>query len=44
VSEEVKNGIISIESAKEDYSVIVDPKTYELDEEATHRLRKGIKL
>jgi N-methylhydantoinase B len=43
VASEVKSGIISIKRAKEDYSVIVDPETYELDAEATNRLREGIK-
>ncbi len=42
VAKEVKNGIISIERAKEDYSVVVNPKTFELDNEATRRLRAKI--
>ena len=40
VAEEVRNGIISFESAKNDYGVIVDPDTYEVDEEATGRARR----
>jgi N-methylhydantoinase B len=40
VAKEVKNGIISIERAKEDYSVVLDPETFELDVEATHKLRE----
>jgi N-methylhydantoinase B len=41
VAEEVRNGIISIECAKEDYSVIVDPETFELDTDATSKLREA---
>ena len=41
VSKEVKNGIISIESAEEDYRVVVDPETFELDADATRKLREG---
>jgi N-methylhydantoinase B len=40
VAKEVKNGIISIERAKEDYRVILDPETFELDAEATRELRE----
>ncbi len=43
VAKEVKNGIISIERAKKDYRVIVDPETIELDVEATRQLREEIK-
>jgi len=39
VAEEVRNGIISFKSAKNDYGVIVDPETYEVDEVATERAR-----
>jgi len=39
VAEEVRNGIISFESAKNDYGVIVDPETYEVDDMATKRAR-----
>jgi N-methylhydantoinase B len=42
VAKEVKNGIISIERAKEDYRVVVDPKAFELDVEATRKLREDI--
>jgi N-methylhydantoinase B len=42
VASEVKNGIISIERAKEDYKVILDPETWELDGEATRKLREDI--
>ena len=36
---EVKNGIISIEKAREVYAVVVDPKTIEINEAETKRLR-----
>jgi N-methylhydantoinase B len=42
VAKEVKNGIISIERAKKDYRVVVDLETFELDAEATRRLREEI--
>ena len=42
VAKEVKNGIISIERAKDDYSVVLDPETLELDVEATRKLREEI--
>ncbi len=36
---DVQNGFVSIEKAKEDYGVVIDPLTYEVDEEETRRLR-----
>ena len=30
VRQDVINGIVSIESAKKDYGVVIDPKTYEI--------------
>jgi N-methylhydantoinase B len=41
VAEEVKNGIISLDCAKEDYGVVVDPETFEVNLEETERLRGG---
>jgi N-methylhydantoinase B len=41
VAEEVKNGIISLDCAKEDYGVVVDPETFELNLEETEKLRGG---
>jgi N-methylhydantoinase B len=41
VAEEVKNGIISVEGAKRDYGVSVNPKTFAVDEKATSSLRKS---
>ena len=40
VAQEVKNGIISIKKAKEDYGVAVDPETFEVNSEETEKLRK----
>jgi len=39
VAEEVKNGIISIKKAKEDYGVVIDPKTFEVDLKETQKIR-----
>jgi len=39
VAEEVKNGITSVKGAKEDYGVVVNPKTFVVDEKATKKLR-----
>ncbi len=41
IREEVRDEIISIESARRDYGVALDPATLEIDEEETARLRKG---
>ncbi|MFC2163922.1 hydantoinase B/oxoprolinase family protein [Acidobacteriota bacterium] len=40
VAQEVQNGIISVERAKEAYGVVIDPDTYEIDQVATESLRK----
>ncbi len=40
VAWEVKNGILSLEKAREDYGVIIDPETYEVNLEETEILRK----
>jgi N-methylhydantoinase B len=42
VANEVKSGIISIECAEKDYKVILDSETFELDAEATRKLREEI--
>jgi len=41
VVKEVRNGILSIRKAKEDYGVVLDPETYEFDPAETDRLRAG---
>ncbi len=39
VAEEVRDGIISLDQAREAYGVVLDEKTLQLDEEETERLR-----
>jgi N-methylhydantoinase B len=39
VAEEVRNGIISLDKAKEDYGVVVKPETFEVDTGETEKLR-----
>lgn len=39
VADDVKNGYISIETARRDYGVVIDPQTLTVDAAATHRLR-----
>jgi len=41
VGKEVRNGIISMDKAREDYGVVIDPETFEVDMPETKRLRKG---
>jgi hypothetical protein len=36
----VRNGIISVKSAKENYGVVIDPITFTVDIEPTKALRK----
>ncbi len=43
MQEEVKNGIISVEQAKEVYGVVVDAETFTVDDEGTKRLRGSYK-
>jgi N-methylhydantoinase B len=43
VAREVKNGVISVERAKQDYGVMVDSDTLELDLAETEKIRKKIK-
>jgi N-methylhydantoinase B len=38
---DVRDGKVSLESAHQDYKVVIDPKTLQIDEEATQKLRKG---
>jgi N-methylhydantoinase B len=42
VERDVLEGYVSIEKAKEDYGVIVDPKTLRVELEATKRLRENL--
>jgi N-methylhydantoinase B len=39
VLKDIRNGFISVDKAKEDYGVVVDPLTYRVNEEETRRLR-----
>lgn len=39
VLKDVRNGFVSIEKAKEDYGVVIDPLTYRVNEEETRGLR-----
>jgi len=41
VREDVLDGFVSPKRAKEDYGVILDPQTYEVDDESTTELRKN---
>jgi len=41
VREEVRDEIVSIESARRDYGVALDPETLEINEAETERLRKN---
>jgi N-methylhydantoinase B len=41
VLEDVRNELVSVRSAREDYGVVVEGTTLELDEEATRKLREG---
>ena len=43
VESDVINGYVSLGKAKEDYGVIIDPKTVKLDLEATQRLRNSMR-
>jgi N-methylhydantoinase B len=40
VAQEVKNGIISLEKAKEDYGVVINAENFEVNSEETEKLRK----
>ena len=41
VVQDVRDGLVSIESALRDYGVVMDPTTFVVDEAATARLRNG---
>ncbi|MCX6008788.1 MAG: hydantoinase B/oxoprolinase family protein, partial [Chloroflexi bacterium] len=40
VREDVRNELVSIQKAKEEYGVVINPVTLEIDVEATEKLRK----
>jgi N-methylhydantoinase B len=39
VVNDVKEGYVSIECARNDYGVVIDPQTYEVNEKETRKLR-----
>ena len=41
VAEEVRAGVISVQSARDDYGVVVDENTFAVDDAATAALRQG---
>lgn len=41
VLKDVKNGVVSVAKAREDYGVVIDPVSLEVDEKATAELRAG---
>lgn len=43
VVNDVRQGYVSIEGARNEYGVVVDPKTYEVDGKETRKLRKPVK-
>jgi N-methylhydantoinase B len=43
VESDVMEGYVSLEKAREDYGVIINPKTLTLDEEATKQLRESLR-
>lgn len=42
VKEDVKHGYVSVEGAKNDYGVIIDPETLTVEEKKTEKLRKKL--
>jgi len=42
VQKDVIDGYVSLESAKMDYGVIINPKTFEINLNATKKLRENI--
>jgi N-methylhydantoinase B len=43
VEADVMEGYVSLEKAKEDYQVVIDPKTLKVDKEATQKFRNSLK-
>lgn len=41
VQQDVRGGFVTLAGAKQDYGVVLDPVTYEVDESATRQLRHG---
>jgi N-methylhydantoinase B len=43
IERDVLEGYVSLEKAKEDYKIILNPQTLKVDEEATKKLRDNLK-
>jgi N-methylhydantoinase B len=43
VREDVINGYVSVKHAKQDYGVVIDPRTFNIDVEATNKLRRELR-
>ena len=43
VRQDVINGYVSVERAREDYGVVIDPKLFEVDDRATQKLRDNLR-
>ena len=41
IVQDVKDGLVSVESARQDYGVVMDSTTFEVDARKTAQLRKG---
>src|SRR3972149_6875861 len=41
VRQDVRNGLVSVEAARQEYGVVIDPGSYEVDQEATKACRGG---
>ena len=43
VESDVADGYVSLESAREDYGVVINPQTMKADRDATEKLRNSLK-
>jgi N-methylhydantoinase B len=43
VESDVREGYVSLEKARSDYGVMINPKTLTLDEESTRKLRETLR-
>jgi len=43
VESDMIEGYVSIEAAKKDYGVVINPNTMKVDEEATRKLRESLR-
>lgn len=43
VREDVINGYVSVEHAKQDYGVVIDPRTFDINVEETNKLRRELR-